>query len=306
MLHVFACSIVLRVTEEILDREVTSPASTTVESIWAQVFSTLSSPKLLQKMAGRRLCSTELRFVLLCALLSTSVHPTCDDRITYINRIMTLSKPVQHSLMTLIESFPKTPNKAKSPGRFRSPARPTATASALRANANVGRSPGRRTPGRLIRTPMSSRRSSNDEDSNSVAETPRSSNARRRFPADTNNCFLKNNKNNISATKLKMFPEEPDLLALMGWIRSFPQLHGLGSLSQLEVLNDVKVSLYVTLSRGSIYIMYAMLGTNACSFAQSNSSRGRACLRSTTQSSSLLISRRYLGSHGKCVQQGGT
>jgi hypothetical protein len=91
----------------------------------------------------------------------------------------------------------------------------------------------------LIRTPLSRRRSFNNEDgATSVAETPRSSGSRRLFVS-------KSSSSSSLASSQKLFPDEPDLLALMAWIRTFPQLHGLGSLSQLSVLQDIKVSLYV-------------------------------------------------------------
>ena len=233
---------ILRITEEILARP-PSEALGNVESIWGEVFAALSTPKLLQKIAGRRLGSGELRFVLLSCLLSTSVGEGCTQRITYINRIMSLSKDMQHALMTLVEAFPKTPHKSpgraktptKSPGRTRIPGK----SPGCRSTGTPGKS-----PGRLTRTPMSSHRQQE-------VEIPRSSGSRR----DLDSSFASVSCNSTPSLPRRSFSTtlqtEPrsiistknDLLALMDWIRTFPQMAGIGPMSHAEVLEDLKVSL---------------------------------------------------------------
>ncbi|KAI2502849.1 hypothetical protein MHU86_11596 [Fragilaria crotonensis] len=229
---------VLRVTEEILAMPLNDDAAIEVEAIWGQIFTALSTPKLLQKIAGRRLVPGELRFVLVSCLLSTAIGEGCLQRVTYINRIMGLSKEMQHALMTLIEAFPKTPRR--SPSRSKTP-----TKSPARSRTS-GRSPSRSS----IRTPQSTRPKQDE------IETPRSSGSRR----DLDNSFSSVTRMSTpsrprrSFTSIRSSQTEPrkaptasniELTALISWIRTFPQMSGLGSLSNLEVLDNMKVSLAI-------------------------------------------------------------
>lgn len=215
-----------------------------VEAIWGRIFAALSTPKLLQKIAGRRLGPGELRFVLLSCLLSTAVSEGCLQRVTYIRRITGLSNDVQHALMMLIETFPKTPRK--SPGRAKTP-----TKSPARSRVS-GKSPARSIAASAsLRTPNSSRGSQEE------LETPRSSGSRR----DLDTSFASTSRNSTPARPRRSFTSirslqsesrtnsegnnDSDLVALTNWIRSFPQMSGLGSLSNVRVLHDMKVSLYV-------------------------------------------------------------
>jgi hypothetical protein len=211
-----------------------------VEAIWGRIFAALSTPKLLQKIAGRRLGPGDLRFVLLSCLLSTAVSEGCLQRVTYISRIMGLPNDVQHTLMMLIETFPKTPRK--SPGRAKTP-----TKSPARSRES-GKSPARSITA-SSRTPISSRGTQEE------VETPRSSGSRR----DLDSSFASVSRNSTPGRPRRSFTSirslqlesrttsgkdnNSDLVALTSWIRSFPQMSGLGSLSNVGALDDMKVSL---------------------------------------------------------------
>lgn len=211
-------------------------ATDEVEAIWGQIFTALSTPKLLQKIAGRRLDSGELRFVLVSCLLSTAIGEGCSTRVTYINRIMGLPKDMQHALMTLIEAFPKTPRR--SPSRSKTP-----TKSPARSRTS-GKSPSRSS----IRTPQSSRGQLED------IETPKSSGSRRDLDHSFSSVARMSTPSRprrtfttirTSQTESKKVPTSSniELMALISWIRTFPQMSGLGSLSTFDVLDDMKVSL---------------------------------------------------------------
>ena len=226
----------MKVTEEVLALPANDEAINDVEAIWGQIFTALSTPKLLQKIAGRRLSSGELRFVLVSCLLSTAIGEGCLQRVTYINRIMGLAKDMQHALMTLIEAFPKTPRR--SPSRSKTPTKSPARS----------RSSGRSTSRSSIRTPQSTR------EQQDVIETPRSSRSRR----DLDQSFSSVARMSTSSRPRRSFtslrsPQTElktvhtasniELMALFSWIRTFPQMSGLGPLSNLDVLDNMKVSL---------------------------------------------------------------
>ena len=83
------------------------------EGIYGMIFQELSSPALMQRIAGKRVTSTDLRTELICELLVRSVAETCANRRTYIGRILDLPKPVQEMLRIVIERSIKasTPQK---------------------------------------------------------------------------------------------------------------------------------------------------------------------------------------------------
>ena len=205
-----------------------------VEAVWGQVFGALSTPKLLQKIAGRRLATGELRFVLVSCLLSTAIGDGCLNRVMYINRILQLSKETQHALMNLIEAFPKTP--CRSPSRSKTPTKSPAR------SRTTGKSPATTT------TPQSNKGQPVE------AQTPRSSGSRRNLDLSFSSCIRMSTparpRRSFSSvrspqTEARIATQtiNVELMALVSWIRTFPQMSGLGSLSTLDALHDMKVSL---------------------------------------------------------------
>jgi hypothetical protein len=222
---------VLSVTEEVLGLQVSNVADN-ADAIWGQIFASLSSPKLLQRIAGRRLARDELRFVLLSCLLATSVGDGCLQRVTYINRIMTLSKEMQYVLMTLIESFPKTPRKP-SPGRSKTP-----TKSPSRSNTTT----------RSIHTPIILR----DQES---IETPRSSGSRRNLnrsfnsatrnatPGRSQRSFTTIQSTNFGVNESHKRSETKELMSILAWVQKLSTMCDLKFDMNPAGLDDKNLSL---------------------------------------------------------------
>lgn len=204
---------ILNVAEEVFCKPTAREPKDTVEAIWGQIFAVSSAaPNLMQKIQGRRLSPTELRFVLLSAMLCSAISETCSNRRTYIGRIMELPKQVQHCLMTLIESFPRS---------------------------QVGMTPSKSPQS----TPTTKERTPKTTPSRSAVEaTPKSAAARKNSGQPSTPGPTPGRRVGFSSPPAYgVQSTEKDLISILAWIRTIPLFNGMTGLTNTAVFSDRKV-----------------------------------------------------------------
>jgi len=241
------------------------------EKVWGLIFSCLNGPKVMQLIAGRRVSSLELKHILLSSLVCACVSPTCTQRIEYINRIMALPNHIQHTLMKIIETYPKTPLKSpacpRTPvrsmslsrkitqGRLTPPSRPLTPSRSISARLSSQKTP-------LLSPAVSYNKSHLGEQEQSASYTPRSSASHKSL-----NYSFKNEEDrtpaSLQATPTNLLSSTPssryqsrrapshankecndiNLVVLLAWIRTFPELSTTAGVTvNIPTLNDPKVA----------------------------------------------------------------